>query len=159
MRSESGRPVWWTRFLPFYSMAIYTRFTDYLRPLVVEQGLTIKMGLLQRSLLAALISFVVFNCHWVAHKKEKGPMVSHGPLILLVPRAGLEPARGYPRGILSPLRLPIPPPRLGCNFKQFQFKMEATRTGRMLTVSILNSKWCLYVFVIVFQKWETQNVS
>ena len=29
----------------------------------------------------------------------------------LVPRAGIEPARGYPRGILSPLRLPIPPPR------------------------------------------------
>ncbi len=28
----------------------------------------------------------------------------------LVPEAGIEPARGYPRGILSPLRLPIPPP-------------------------------------------------
>jgi hypothetical protein len=28
-----------------------------------------------------------------------------------MPRAGIEPARGYPRGILSPLRLPIPPPR------------------------------------------------
>ena len=27
----------------------------------------------------------------------------------LVPEAGIEPARGYPRGILSPLRLPIPP--------------------------------------------------
>lgn len=27
----------------------------------------------------------------------------------LVPLAGLEPARGLPRGILSPLRLPIPP--------------------------------------------------
>ena len=32
-------------------------------------------------------------------------------LILLVPGAGLEPARGEPRGILSPLRLPVPPPR------------------------------------------------
>ena len=31
--------------------------------------------------------------------------------MLVVPRAGIEPARGYPRGILSPLRLPIPPPR------------------------------------------------
>jgi hypothetical protein len=27
-----------------------------------------------------------------------------------VPGAGLEPARGFPRGILSPLRLPISPP-------------------------------------------------
>ena len=30
-----------------------------------------------------------------------------------MPRAGIEPARGKPRGILSPLRLPIPPPRPG----------------------------------------------
>ena len=30
--------------------------------------------------------------------------------ILMVPRAGLEPARGCPRGILNPLCLPIPPP-------------------------------------------------
>jgi hypothetical protein len=29
----------------------------------------------------------------------------------MVPRAGLEPARIYIRGILSPLRLPIPPSR------------------------------------------------
>ena len=28
----------------------------------------------------------------------------------MVPGAGLEPARGRPRGILSPLRLPVPPP-------------------------------------------------
>ena len=38
-----------------------------------------------------------------------------------MPRAGIEPARGYPRGILSPLRLPIPPPRqpllsMSCRF-------------------------------------------
>ena len=32
----------------------------------------------------------------------------------MVPGAGLEPARGFPRGILSPLCLPIPPP--GHNF-------------------------------------------
>ena len=31
--------------------------------------------------------------------------------IHLVPEAGLEPAQGCPRGILSPLRLPIPPLR------------------------------------------------
>ena len=29
----------------------------------------------------------------------------------MVPRAGVEPARPYERGILSPLRLPISPPR------------------------------------------------
>lgn len=32
-------------------------------------------------------------------------------LNLLVPRAGVEPARPYERGILSPLRLPVSPPR------------------------------------------------
>ena len=31
-------------------------------------------------------------------------------LLLLVPGAGVEPARRILRGILSPLRLPIPPP-------------------------------------------------
>ena len=35
----------------------------------------------------------------------------HKPLIFMVPRAGVEPARPYERGILSPLRLPISPPR------------------------------------------------
>ena len=34
----------------------------------------------------------------------------------MVPGAGLEPARGFPRGILSPLCLPIPPPGLGALF-------------------------------------------
>ncbi len=29
----------------------------------------------------------------------------------MVPKTGIEPVRGYPRGILSPLRLPIPPLR------------------------------------------------
>ena len=32
-------------------------------------------------------------------------------LINLVPGTGLEPVRSFPRGILSPLRLPIPPSR------------------------------------------------
>src|SRR3984885_8472534 len=35
------------------------------------------------------------------------------PLILLVPEGGVEPPRGCPRRILSPLRLPVPPSRLG----------------------------------------------
>ncbi len=33
--------------------------------------------------------------------------------VYMVPRAGLEPARPQRRWILSPLRLPIPPPRQG----------------------------------------------
>ena len=32
-------------------------------------------------------------------------------LIILVPEAGIEPARGHPRWILSPVRLPISPLR------------------------------------------------
>ena len=32
----------------------------------------------------------------------------------MVPGAGIEPARYFYRGILSPLRLPIPPPGRGC---------------------------------------------
>ena len=37
--------------------------------------------------------------------------------VLLVPGGGVEPPRGCPRRILSPLRLPVPPSRLGtCAF-------------------------------------------
>ncbi len=35
----------------------------------------------------------------------------------MVPGAGLEPARGNPRGILNPLCLPIPPPGHGAHSK------------------------------------------
>ena len=37
-------------------------------------------------------------------------MLDYNLLLLMVPGAGVEPARGFPRGILSPLRLPISPP-------------------------------------------------
>ena len=41
----------------------------------------------------------------------------------MVPGAGIEPARGFPRGILSPLRLPISPPgqigRYCCDIKSY----------------------------------------
>ena len=36
--------------------------------------------------------------------------VNHEKSNVMVPRAGLEPARSCLRGILSPLCLPIPPP-------------------------------------------------
>ena len=45
----------------------------------------------------------------IRHKKELRSL--RKLLNLLVPRAGVEPARPYERGILSPLRLPISPPR------------------------------------------------
>jgi hypothetical protein len=38
-------------------------------------------------------------------------LFSYLQLVTVVPRAGLEPAQGFPRRILSPLRLPLPPPR------------------------------------------------
>ena len=52
----------------------------------------------------------------ITHKaelKEKGlkPEGSN-PFIYLVRGAGIEPARGYPHRILSPGRLPVPPPSL-----------------------------------------------
>ena len=38
------------------------------------------------------------------------------PLIFLVPEVGIEPTRGCPRGILSPVRLPVSPLRhLSCD--------------------------------------------
>ena len=42
-------------------------------------------------------------------KKYSNPCISTKIAIYLLLVAGLEPARGCPRGILSPLRLPIPP--------------------------------------------------
>ncbi len=53
--------------------------------------------------------YILIGLHRVIMKTQKIRKL-HNSLILLVPGAGIEPARGYPRGILSPLRLPIPPP-------------------------------------------------
>ena len=48
-------------------------------------------------------------------KANKGlQLKSRNPLFLLmVPEVGIEPTRGRPRGILSPVRLPISPLRHG----------------------------------------------
>jgi hypothetical protein len=40
--------------------------------------------------------------------------------VLLVPGGGVEPPRGCPRRILSPLRLPVPPSRLISRFLSFK---------------------------------------
>jgi hypothetical protein len=52
---------------------------------------------------------LILNCG-TGPKNEKG-LKSLKALISLVPRAGIEPARCFQRGILSPVRLPIPPSR------------------------------------------------
>ena len=46
----------------------------------------------------------------------------------MVPGAGLEPARDCSRGILSPLRLPIPPPGL-CEVKVYQKTLKVPLNG------------------------------
>ena len=46
----------------------------------------------------------------LAHPAKKNIVNITENFFILMPRAGVEPARGCPRGILSPLRLPIPPP-------------------------------------------------
>ena len=43
---------------------------------------------------------------------EMSGHLSYKSFILLVPGGGVEPPRGCPRRILSPLRLPVPPSRL-----------------------------------------------
>ena len=60
------------------------------------------------------------QCRTTAAKtatKQYWPLVFERPIqlklfILLVPGGGVEPPRGCPRRILSPLRLPVPPSRL-----------------------------------------------
>ena len=47
----------------------------------------------------------------------------------MVPRAGIEPARPLSRRILSPLRLPIPPPRLS----ELMVFTVTTRVSRSLS--------------------------
>jgi hypothetical protein len=49
--------------------------------------------------------------HRPAQRRQKYRSLNRKSLVLLVPEAGLEPAQGCPRRILSPLRLPIPPLR------------------------------------------------
>ena len=46
------------------------------------------------------------------HKSCKIKKRATARFFILVPMTGLEPARSFPRGILSPLRLPVSPHRL-----------------------------------------------
>jgi hypothetical protein len=51
--------------------------------------------------------------------------VSHAkPLISLVPELGIEPRRGRPRGILSPVRLPVSPLRHESSFTQDLYRLS-----------------------------------
>ena len=54
----------------------------------------------------------------------------------LVPGAGVEPARGYPRGILSPLRLPVSPPGQAVQGEILQKSPSATRTSDIHAVAL-----------------------
>ena len=54
----------------------------------------------------------------------------------LVPEAGLEPARNYIRGILSPLRLPIPPSR-HTNFYDLPYVLRQARDERSKNLPLL----------------------
>jgi hypothetical protein len=49
----------------------------------------------------------VSHCRFLG--KTKGLAISRKPFVYLVPGAGIEPAQHFCRGILSPLRLPVPP--------------------------------------------------
>ncbi len=54
-------------------------------------------------------------------------------LVLLVPGGGVEPPRGCPRRILSPLRLPVPPSRLNSQLPrsaQSQYRIGAAANER-----------------------------
>ena len=51
------------------------------------------------------------SCRFLFRRKQKSGSSFDEPHCLLVPKAGLEPARGETRLILSQVRLPIPPLR------------------------------------------------
>jgi hypothetical protein len=59
----------------------------------------------------------------------------------MVRAAGIEPAWGCPRGILSPLRLPVPPCPLNCVFE-----------SKVLHFALGKFKFCLIAFWLVTQK-------
>ena len=57
----------------------------------------------------------------------------------MVPGGGVEPPRGCPRRILSPLRLPVPPSRLGtCSFSLTRTLTTRTRHFDDLSISLVN---------------------
>ncbi len=101
------------RFVPFYfkSAALPKNFIAFFKQLIIIQNTLIlcKNGQNRYPTLP--------KCFFLHKKKREIVLIS---LKFVVPLAGLEPARGLPRGILSPLRLPIPPQRhLFCIIIQF----------------------------------------
>ena len=71
------------------------------------------------------------------YKAIKNNSVFHGVAINLVPVIGVEPIRYRYRGILSPVRLPIPPHRQACIYyhclgeKSSVFTKKVTRAALM----------------------------
>jgi hypothetical protein len=57
------------------------------------------------------IAALIWNCQWQ-------PKLNALEVKLMVPGGGIEPPRCRQRGILSPVRLPIPPSRLRYNYNE-----------------------------------------
>lgn|GEM_PF-1275483 len=70
--------------------------------------------------------------HRPTHRRRGYKSLNRKPLVLLVPEARLELAQGCPRGILSPLRLPIPPLRQQRYFSSFPTRLA--RGGAQFTI-------------------------
>ncbi len=60
-------------------------------------------------------AFGIAQNHWLSLANAKEKISKNDLSLILVPRAGIEPAWSCDRGILSPLRLPIPPSRHPCH--------------------------------------------
>ena len=74
-----------------------------------------EMSIFTKSMLKTVFLRAKFRVEQVRREKQKPQYIANLLLktlyiaVFLVPEAGLEPARYFYRGILSPLRLPIPP--------------------------------------------------
>ncbi len=77
--------------------------------------------------------------------KQKSDQINR--FFVLVPRAGIEPARYCYHGILSPARLPIPPPRPIRRFYKKNGAGDGTRTrdlnlGKVALYQLSYSRKC-----------------
>lgn len=72
-------------------------------------------------------------------------MVVAKPLIFLVPELGIEPRRGCPRGILSPVRLPVSPLR----------HLKKTENRKNFLLQVL----CKFKMTINYFAFENKTIS
>jgi hypothetical protein len=69
--------------------------------------------------------------------------ITHKSMILLVPGAGIEPARPCGLGILSPMRLPVPPPRLRLQ-QLYEQSADRRRRARALRSTDAPGRGCTH---------------